>query len=262
MWPAMNLAPNWATLVGALLLVGFSALGSLAETPLDETPEAETPGVQRPTGDLTPGLVEVDRIVAVVDQDPIFASDLERLVALGLVEAKDGESSEALRRRVLDSLIDQRLQLHVVERYAFGPIPSAELDRQVEILRGQEGGAEALQRRLDDLGMDEASLRLLLSRQLRVLVYVEERLGPKVFIEPDEVLSYYQTTLLPTLAQQGVDTVPFEDVADDIRSLLREEQLNNEIDRWTQELRLEAEVIDLFERLSRPLPPVVDRLQR
>lgn len=244
-------------LCGALFLMGLWALGPSAEALGDETPPVEI------SNDVfTPGLVEVDRIVAVVDQDPIFASDIERLVALGLAESEDGERPEDLRRRVLDSLIDQRLQLHVVERYAFGPIPSAELDRQVEILRGREGGTDALKQRLDDLGMDEASLRLLLSRQLRVLVYVEERLGPKVFVEPDAVRAYYQTTLLSALAQQGVAAVPLEDVADDIRALLREEQLNNEIDLWTQELRLEAEVIDLFERLSRPLPPVVDRLQR
>lgn len=213
------------------------------------------------TEETSIGSIEVDRIVAVVDQDPIFASDIERVVVLGLVEAEAGEEGQRLRRRVLDTLIDQRLHLHIVERYDFGPLPTAEVDRQVEVLRQQFGGVEAFDLQMKALGMDQVVLRLLLSRQLRILVYVEERLGPKVFVDQEEVRAYFETTLLPALAEQGVDPVSFDHVADDIRSLLREQRLNNEIDQWTEELRLEAEIIDLYDRSHRPLPPVADRIE-
>lgn len=209
---------------------------------------------------LLPGSIEVDRIVAVVDDDPIFASDLERLITLGLVEREPDETDFELQRRVLDGLIDQRLHLHIVERYDFGPLPTAEIDRQVEALRRQSTHAGGLDAQLDALGMSEQTLRLLLGRQLQVLVYVEERLGPKVFVDPEEIRTYYHSTLTPAMVEQGVAVVPFDQVAEDIRSLLREERLNNEIDRWTQELRLEAEIIDLLDRAPRPLPPVVDRI--
>lgn len=222
---------------------------------------AAVPAVADATGALAVDSIEVDRIVAVVDEDPIFFSDVERAIALGLVSTADGEDVEGLRRRVLDRLIDQRLQLHVVERYDFGPLPKAEVDRQVDSLRQQFGSSQAFDDQMRALGIDEAVLRQLLRRQLRVLIYVEERLGPKVFVDQEEVRAYYETTLLPALAAQGLDPVRFETVADDIRSLLREQRLNNEIDQWTETLRLEAEIIDLLERTDRPLPPVADRIE-
>lgn len=203
--------------------------------------------------------VEVDRIVAVVDEDPIFASDIERLIALGLVDDLPDETPRQLRRRVLTALIDQRLHLHVVERFDFGFSPSAEVERQLVALRQQFADPEAFDAQLRSLGLDEASLRLLLARQLRILIYIQERLGPKVFVDQEDVQGYYEDTLLPAMAEQGVEPAPFDEVRDDIRVLLREQRLNGEIEQWTERLRLEAEIIDLFDRSARPLPPVVDR---
>ncbi|MBZ0090505.1 MAG: hypothetical protein K8H90_09020, partial [Thermoanaerobaculia bacterium] len=57
-------------------------------------------------------LVRVDRVVAVVDEDPILASDLERVIRLGLVERGAEESDAALERRALDRLIEDRLRQH------------------------------------------------------------------------------------------------------------------------------------------------------
>src|SRR5436309_9382155 len=60
-----------------------------------------------------------DRVLAVVDEDPILASDVERVVRLGLDAPNPGESDEAFRRRVLNGLIEQRLQFHEIDRYGF-----------------------------------------------------------------------------------------------------------------------------------------------
>lgn len=235
---------------------GLECLGTARclASPLTEQ-STESPG----SSGVAARALEVDRIVAVVDEDPIFASDIERLIALGLVEAEADETPRQLRRRVLTALIDQRLHLHVVERFDFGVSPSAEVERQLVSLRQQFDSPEAFAAQLRRLGLDEGSLRLLLARQLRILIYIEERLGPKVFVDQEDVESYYADTLLPAMALQGVDPVPFDEVRDDIRALLREQRLNGEIERWTEELRLQAEIIDLFDRSDRPLPPVVDR---
>lgn len=41
--------------------------------------------------------------------------------------------------------------------------------------------------------------------------------------------------------------------------MLREQRLNEEIERWTAELRGEADVVDYFESEHDTLPPVVAR---
>ena len=52
-----------------------------------------------------------DRLVAVVDDDPIFLSDVDRLLALGLVDVKSSDDVDTRRRAALDRLIEERLRL-------------------------------------------------------------------------------------------------------------------------------------------------------
>lgn len=203
----------------------------------------------------------VERIVAVVDDDPIFLSDVERVIALGLIEAAEDEDPRALRRRVLDALIDQRLRLHEVERFEGTRVSVEEVDRQLARIRERHGGGAGLAAALERLGLDEEGLRLLLTRQLRVLAYIEERLGPRVFVDLDDIRAYYEGELVAEMARQGESPPPLADVREAIRRLLRERRLNEEIERWTEELRLAADVVDHFERPSRDLPPVVRRIE-
>lgn len=203
----------------------------------------------------------VDRIVAVVDDDPIFLSDVERVMALGLIEAAEDEDLHTLRRRVLDALIDQRLRLHEVERFEGTQVSVEEVDRQVERIRGRYGGAAELAAALARLGLDEEGLRHLLTRQLRVLAYIDERLGPRVFVDLDDIRAYYETELTAEMARRGADLPPLAEVREAIRRLLRERRLDQEIEAWTEKLRLAADVVDQFERSPRDLPPVVLRIE-
>lgn len=207
------------------------------------------------------GEILVDRIVAVVDEDPIYLSDIRRVLALGRVAVADGESDRGLERRVLDGLIDQRLRFHEVERYDFGALETAEIDRQLAEVRRHHPDAAAFAAYLAGLGLTEAGLRQLLERQLRVLAYIEQRLGPRVFVDPEDVRAYYDGELRRKAAREGLGLPPFGEIRDQIRDLLREIRLNREIDAWTEELRREAEIVDHLERLPRELPPVVERLE-
>ena len=203
----------------------------------------------------------VDRLVAVVNDDPILLSDVRRVIGLEMVELLPGESRRQLERRVLDGLIDQRMRLHEIERHNFAPLPPAEIDRQVERIGSAFETPEDLARQLDRLGLDEDGLRQLVARQLKVLVYVEQRLGPRIFVRLEDINTYYDDVLVPEMADQGLEPPPLEEVRDQIRDLLREKQLNREIEAWTEELRLEADVADYFDRTETELPPVIDRIE-
>jgi len=206
-------------------------------------------------GDLT----LVDRIVATVDDDPIFFSDVRRLIDLGLAERAAGEPEDQLERRVLEGLIEQKLRLHEIGRYDFRSVPEAEMERQLKAVRKSFEGPRSFERRLLELGLGEEGLRQLLARQLRVLAYVEERLGPKVLVDFEDIQTYYLGELLPALEAQGVGRPELSEVQEAIGQLLREIRFNEEIEAWTLELRLEAEVVDFFEHPTRELPPVRER---
>jgi len=200
----------------------------------------------------------VDRIVAVVDEDPILASDLERAIALGPIAREPGESDAALERRALGRLIADRLRQHEVGRFGYEEVPVAAVDAQVATLAARFGSPKAFAAELGRLGLDESALRQTLARQIAALAFVEERLGPRVFVGVDEIRRYYDERLVPELAARGESAPPLDDVRESIRAVLREEKLNQEIDRWTEELRRAADVVDLLDAPARELPPVVE----
>jgi hypothetical protein len=202
----------------------------------------------------------VDRVLAVVDEDPILESDLRRVIGLGLAEPLPEEEPEAFRRRLLDALVEQKLRFHEIDRYGFAQIPLDEVEEQFDALRERMGGEKAMAERLEELELDEEGVRQLLARQLMVLIYVEERLGPRVLIGLADIQKYYDETLVPELRQRRASVPPVSEVREEIRELLRQQRLNDEIDLWTEELRVEADIEDYLDSERAELPSaVIDR---
>ena len=176
------------------------------------------------------------------------------MLRLGLLETVAGEKLADQRRRALDLLIEQRLRLHEVDRFGFEETPLELLDRQMEETRSRFPSEEAFRAELLRLGLDETTLRQLLARQLSVFAYVEERLGPRVFVSVDDIARYYNEELVPELQRGGAraaDLPTLESVRESIRAVLRERRLNEELDRWTADLRSKADVVDYLDREAR-----------
>jgi hypothetical protein len=203
-----------------------------------------------------------DRVLAVVDEDPILASDLDRAIVLGQLLAKPGESQSVFRRRVLDDLIAQRLRFHEIDRFGLEQVPVDQIEKQVAEVRARFKDEVTFRQKLREVGLDEAALRQLMARQLEVLAFVDERLGPQVFVSLDDISSYYKNVLTKELQQQRLPVPPLDEVRDKIREVLRQQRLTEEIDRWTEELRRKANIVVYFDKPGGgPLPPVVKRIE-
>ncbi len=198
-----------------------------------------------------------DRILAVVDEDPILQSDLDRWVTLNPSLLAGSEDRRAADRRLLEDLIDQRLRSHEVERYGFGEVPERLVDEQIQAVEARYENAAALDAELDRVDWTRDDLRLRLRRQLAVLTYVDELLGARVFVGLEEIQEHYDRILVPELEAKELAVPELDDVREAIRTLLRQERLNEELDRWTEELRTKADIHNYFERPERPLPPTV-----
>ena len=186
----------------------------------------------------------IDRILAVVDEDPILLSEVEQAIALGLVERQAEETDEDYRRRVLARLIEQRLRFHEIDRFGFGELPIEEVERQVAGLVDGLGGGQRAADRLAELGLDENALKQIVARQIMVMTYVEERLGARVFVGIDDIAEYYDDVLAAEMKARGQPLPPIDDVREQIREVLKQQRLNRELDRWTEELRQKADVED------------------
>ena len=204
-----------------------------------------------------------DRVLAVVDEDPILSSDVDRVVRLGLQQPNSGESTEAFRRRVVNALVVERLRFHEIDRFGFEQVPVDEIERNVAKIRARFPDEASFQKALREVGLDGKRLRQLVARQLLVLTYVDERLGPRVFVSLDEINRYYRDVLTPEMQRRGQPVPPVEDVRDDIREVLKQQKLTQEIEKWTQELRSRADVVVYGSQPSgAPLPPVVKRIEK
>jgi len=204
---------------------------------------------EEPAGALSvPELV--DRIVAVVDEDPILASALDRAIGLGLVSQGADESDLVFRRRVLDQMLAERLRAHEVDRFGFTEISLAQVDRAVAALESRFADRRAFEGRLSEFGLTMDDVRQIVARQVMVLTYVDERLGPRVFVSLDDIREYYDSVLTPEMKSTGQSVPDLDRVREEIREVIREQRLNEEIERWTEELRREADIEDYFDRSS------------
>ncbi|HET9209275.1 MAG TPA: hypothetical protein VFR03_02690 [Thermoanaerobaculia bacterium] len=204
-----------------------------------------------------------DRVLAVVDEDPVLASDVDRIIRLGLEQPQPGETEERFRRRVLDGLIDQRLQFHEVDRFNFEQVPVDEIQKRVAEIRSRYPDEASFQKALKEVGLDDKGLRQLVARQLLVLTYVDERLGANVFVEPDEINRYYRDVLTPEMRKRGQIPPALDDVREDIRETLKQQKMTQEMTRWTRELRNKADIVVYSgnPKPNQPLPPVVKTIQ-
>jgi hypothetical protein len=203
-----------------------------------------------------------DRVLAVVDEDPILASELDRGIFVGQLHPNPGEADKPFRRRVLDDLIAQRLRFHEIDRFGLEQVPVDQIEKQVAQVRAAFKDEAAFRRKLAEVGLDEPTLRQMMARQLEVLAFVDERLGPQVFVGLDDIAAYYRSVLTPQLQKQRLPVPPLDDVRDQIRDVLRQQRLAEEIDRWTEELRRKANIVVYFDKPNGgPLPPVIKRLE-
>lgn len=238
-----------------LLVVSAGPVGAQASRP--NPPKPGTP-IPPPMSPNDPKLR--DRVLAVVDEDPILQSDLDRVIALGLAQPRPGEDPTAFRRRILDQLIEERLRFHEMDRFGFEQVPVEDVDAHVAEIRARFKDEAAFQKALRDQKMTVKDLRQVVARQLMVLAYVDEQLGPRVFVSLDDISNYYRTVLTPELQKQGQTVPPLEDVRDQIRTLLREQRLNEAIGKWTDDLRRKADVQVFFGQPAGKLPPVVKKI--
>jgi hypothetical protein len=203
-----------------------------------------------------------DRVMAVVDEDPILASEVERVVTLGLAQPKPGESDTIFHRRILDELVEQRLRFHEIDRYGFEQVPVDMIEKNVAAIRARFPNDEAFRKALRDLGLTQQALRQLVARQLMVLTHVEEQLGPRVFVSLDDITQYYRTTYTQEMQKQKLPVQPLDDVREQIRTILKEGRLNKELEKWTEELRRKADIHVYFDKPPGDLPPVIKRIEK
>ena len=154
---------TWFALL-AIVALSLPALAAAPATkpatkPATATPAAPKPAAARPAAAKpapASGDVALDAIAAMVNDEPVLASDVEEQLFQFLQRAQirpDSAQVDTLRRQVLEQLIDEKLLLLEAKRQALTVNP-AEVNKQVdaaiaeakERLGGEQGFAEQLEK--------------------------------------------------------------------------------------------------------------------
>ncbi|MHB8079695.1 MAG: peptidylprolyl isomerase [Candidatus Krumholzibacteriia bacterium] len=193
------------------VLAVAGALALLGALPLPFAPagaaRAQAPAAAAPAAaDSTRGAgpVLVDRVIAVVDEEPVLMSELEREIALYKLERSQGVDSlasadpVATRREVLDRLIESKLMI-AAAREAEIEVDDAAVQEDVEAniaeLVRHFGSQAALESELERSGMNLTDYRARTTAQLRDRRYmsavVNRFVRSKIEVREDEVAAYY-----------------------------------------------------------------------
>jgi hypothetical protein len=160
----------------------------------------------------------IERIVAVVDAQPVFLSEVRSWARLRKVD----------RKVALEALIDEMLMYREALRF-----PPAHATPE------EEEAALASLMKSDMLvpDLDESDLRRTARRQATILKYIAMRLEPQIRIDPEMIRrrweeEYVRSAVAPT----------FESVSERIERRLREQAMDRRIEAWVRALRQEAQI--------------------
>ncbi len=187
--------------------------------------------------------VEVERVLALVNNVPVLASDVELAEVGVLVPREPAESDAEYSRTVLEALVDLELRWQDLQAAGIATRAQVDLDAAWRTTAERAGGEEALREKLAEIGFNEGPLRELVRRAAVVQSYVASRFGPFVRPTAQEVETFWERELAPELKSEGKPVPPLAEVRAKVEALLRERKLSEEIDRWTAGLAKRAEIV-------------------
>jgi hypothetical protein len=176
----------------------------------------------------------IDRILAVVDGAIIMQSDVAVALRLGMVPASAAADPTAA---ALDALIERRLILAEVDRYAPPDPPEAEVDRHFAEIRARAGAS--FDPTLVECGVSVDQLRRHVRDDLRIDAYLMQRFG-STQPSDEEILAYYRSHQAAYTKNGTVQ--PLTDVREDVRTAIITEKRNATIRDWVTGLRRRSNV--------------------
>lgn len=222
---------------------------------------AQTPSLSSPA---PTGAVVLDRVVAVVNNQAILASDLDDELHLAVLDPSRGGLGVLTRQGALEQLISRALiqqQMRQQDEQAMEP-SEADIDSRIAELR-KELPACVRQNCVSDNGwkvflaahsLTPERVRAYLRHRLQILHFIEQRFRQGIFISPKEIETYYRHTLLPQYAP-GESIPSLESVAPRIEEILLQRQVNALFDDWLKNLRKQGDIEVLDPVLESPDTP-------
>ena len=214
------------------------AQGLPAQTPPAQETQAASPAV-------------LDRVVAVVNNHVILASDLDENIRLSILDPNQIGQGAITRERALQQLISRTLIEQQIQQQGEDATEPSQDDvdaRLAEIRKdlpacvhencASDAGWKAF---LAAHGLTPQQVDAYLRAQIEILRFIEQRFRAGIRISSQQIEAYYNDTLLPQY-RKGETVPPLDAVASRIEEILLQQQVNVLFDDWLDNLRKQGDV--------------------
>lgn len=192
----------------------------------------------------------LDRVIAVVNNQVILASDLDlemRIVHLLPIGGRGGfTQSEALDRLTTRALIEQQILLEDPHGLTVDPAKVAtnlaEVRQNLPACKRRDcistGGWAAY---LATLGLTPQRVDEYWARRMAVLGFIERRFRSGIRISPEQIEKYYKETLVPQYPTSA-DVPSLDKVSTRIEEVLLQQQVNALLNDWLKSMQDQGQV--------------------
>jgi hypothetical protein len=177
----------------------------------------------------------IDRVLAVVGSQVVTVSDVRAAQTFGFVPPGTTTDPTA---NVLAYLVNRELMLGEVDRYSAPDPDRALLDRRMAQIRAGFQSADQYEQALARTAMTEGRLRTMVTDNLRIETYLDQRFGAPAQPTPDEVQRYYREH--PGEFTRGGQLAPFDEVQQSAQRTLTADRKRALIADWLDRLRRRA----------------------
>jgi len=206
--------------------------------------------------------VVLDRVIAVVNNHAILASDLDEEMRLAVLDPGRAGLGVLTPQLALQQLISRALiqqQIRQEDAQA-AESPQTEIDARLTEIRKELPACvhrncvsdEGWKAFLTAHGLTPELVQSYLRRRIQILRFIELRFRQGIRISPEEIESYYRKTLLPQYAA-GEAIPTLDKVSPRIEEILLQQQVNALFDDWLRSLRKQGDVEVLDPSLEAPV---------
>ena len=180
----------------------------------------------------------IDRIAVTVDKRVVTETEILRQIRItAFLNGEQPDTTAAGKRATAERLVEQILIRRELETTRYASEVSGSTEAYEELIR-KFPSREAYDKALAKYGVSDADIREALGWQSTLLDFIETRFRPGIQIPASEIREYYDTQA----ALNPGKLPPFEQAKDDIEKIIMQQRVDNALDRWLGQARLQSRI--------------------
>lgn len=198
-----------------------------------------------------PGTI-IDRVVAIVDGQPILDSDVDEERRFEAIQPYPNFSggTQSRRESEIERLINRDLILQQAKLQTDQDVTDSDAEKEVATLRKTLPACKSevcatdagWARFLSTHGFTPEEFEHRWKQRMEVLAFIQERFGAGTTVSEAQVKVFYQNTMLPQYAKAHTKPAPLATVESRIREVLQNQQISSLLRDWLQSLRAQGSI--------------------